>query len=130
MVASSISAHSASAQQQLLIDDATIVRDNKRYEAEANIKTPCAMPKATDGAKIVLLRIDNADALSTVTVGSQDVATRTGEILVEPGREPLYLVVASMGRRSGGDRRRRAGRTAGAGRHANRSEPGVRARCR
>jgi hypothetical protein len=45
----------------------------------------------------LLLRIDNADALSTVTVGSQDVATRTGEILVEPGREPLYLVVASMG---------------------------------
>jgi hypothetical protein len=43
------------------------------------------------------LRIDNADALSTVTVGSQDVATRTGEIFIEPGREPLYLVVASMG---------------------------------
>ena len=97
MVASSISTQSASAQQQPLIDDATIVRDNKRYEAEANIKTPCAMPKASDGAKIVLLRLDNADALSTVTVGSQDVATRTGEILVEPGRGPLYLVVASMG---------------------------------
>ena len=93
---------SASAQQQPLIDDATIVRDNKRYEAEANIKTPCAMPKASDGAKIVLLRIDNADALSTVTVGSQDVATRTGEILVEPGREPSISSSPAWARRSGG----------------------------
>src|SRR5262249_11759563 len=76
-VAGLLAAPVASAQQRPLIDDATIERDNKRYETEANIKAPCAMPKASDGAKIVLLRIDNADALSTVTVGSQDVATRT-----------------------------------------------------
>ena len=97
MLTGLFAAYSASAQQPPLIDDATIERDNKRYEAEANVKAPCAMPKASDRAKIVLLRIDTADALSTVTVGSQDVATRTGEILIEPGREPLYLVVASMG---------------------------------
>ena len=37
-----------------------------------------------------------AEALSSVTIGSQDVATRTGTIVVERGREPLYLVVGSF----------------------------------
>jgi hypothetical protein len=95
LIAGLLSPHMASAQAPP-IDDATIERDNKRFEAEAKIKAPCAMPKASDDAQLVLLRID-ADALSTVTVGSQDVATRTGEIVIEAGREPLYLIVTSMG---------------------------------
>jgi hypothetical protein len=95
LIAGLLCPHALSAQAPL-IDDATIERDHKRYEAEAKIKTPCAMPKASEQAQLVLLRID-ADALSTVTIGSQDVATRTGEIVVEAGREPLYLIVTSMG---------------------------------
>jgi hypothetical protein len=95
LIAGLLWTHAAPAQAPV-IDDATIERDNKRFEAEAKIKAPCAMPKASEGAQLVLLRMD-ADALSTVTVGSQDVATRTGEIVVEAGREPLYLIVTSMG---------------------------------
>jgi hypothetical protein len=95
LIAGLLWTHAAPAQTPV-IDDATIERNNKRFEAEAKIKTPCAMPKASEGAQLVLLRID-ADALSTVTVGSQDVATRTGEIVIEAGREPLYLIVTSLG---------------------------------
>jgi hypothetical protein len=95
LIVGSICAHPALAQQPP-IDEATIERYNRRFEAEAKIKAPCAMPKASDSAKIVLLRVDGAEALSTVTIGSQDVATGTAAIVVEPGREPLYLIVASM----------------------------------
>jgi hypothetical protein len=83
--------------QQPLIDEATIESNNKRFEAEAKVKAPCAMPQVSESAKIVLLRIDHAEAFSTVTIGSQDVATKTGAIDVESGGEPLYLIVVGMG---------------------------------
>jgi hypothetical protein len=76
------------------VDAATIERDQQRFEAETGVKAPCSMPRVSDGTKIVLLRA-SAEALSTVTIGSQDVATRTGAIVVDAGREPLYLIVVS-----------------------------------
>jgi hypothetical protein len=54
------------------------------------------MPKASAAAKVVLLSAYEADAVSTATIGSQDVATRTGRIEVEAGSEPLYVVVVSF----------------------------------
>ena len=77
------------------LDDDFIAGERKRFEQDSGIKAPCAMPKPTEGARVVLFQ-GVAEALSSVTIGSQDVATRTGAIVVEAGREPLYLVVASV----------------------------------
>ena len=77
---------------QLADDD--IAAERRRMEKESGIEAPCAIPKPSDGAQVIMVRAA-AEALSTVTIGSQDVATRTSAIVIEPGREPLYLVIAS-----------------------------------
>jgi hypothetical protein len=53
------------------------------------------MPKASDAATVVVLSAHRSEALSRVGLGSQNVMTGTGEINIEPGQEPLYLVVIS-----------------------------------
>ena len=53
------------------------------------------MPKPSAAAKVVLIGSDETTAVSTVTIGSQDVAVGVGTITVEPGTEPIYLVVTS-----------------------------------
>jgi hypothetical protein len=55
----------------------------------------CPMPKPSAAAKVVLIGSDETTAVSTVTIGSQDVAVGVGTITVEPGTEPIYLVVTS-----------------------------------
>src|SRR5262245_35333830 len=55
----------------------------------------CAMPTPSDSAAVVLVGTNEADALSTTTIGSQDVSVGTASLVIEPGREPIYLVVAS-----------------------------------
>lgn len=56
---------------------------------------PCPMPKPSDAAKLVLIGSNETTALSSVTIGSQDVAVGVGNITVEAGTEPIYLVVTS-----------------------------------
>ena len=55
----------------------------------------CEMPAASEKAKVVLLSSYQTDALSSVTLGSQDTVVHAGRVLVEPGDEPLYIVIAS-----------------------------------
>jgi Ca2+-binding EF-hand superfamily protein len=64
-----------------------------KQEAEARIA--CVMPKASDAAKVVLLGAYQTEALSSVTIGYQDVSVGVGNVMVEPGSEPIYLVIAS-----------------------------------
>ncbi|MBI5132041.1 MAG: EF-hand domain-containing protein [Rhodopseudomonas palustris] len=67
--------------------------ERKRKEDEAHAK--CAMPKASNAAKIVMLGLYETEALSSVALGSMDKVTHAGTITVEPGAEPLYLVITS-----------------------------------
>lgn len=55
----------------------------------------CEMPRASEKAKVVLLSSYQTDALSSVTLGSQDNVVHAGRVVVEPGNEPLYIVIAS-----------------------------------
>jgi hypothetical protein len=82
--------------QPSLFDDETIERQRQRFEVEAKVKAPCAMPKPSDAAQVVVLNVVDAETLSTVTVGSQDVAIRTGAVVIEAGRAPLYLVLSTV----------------------------------
>lgn len=68
--------------------------DRAREIAEKN--AACAMPKASDSAKVVLFSAYEAEALSNVTLGFQDVAVGVGNITIEPGPEPIYLVVTAF----------------------------------
>jgi Ca2+-binding EF-hand superfamily protein len=55
----------------------------------------CGMPAASERSKIVLLSSSETEALSNVAIGTQDEITGVGIINVEPGDEPIYLVIAS-----------------------------------
>jgi Ca2+-binding EF-hand superfamily protein len=81
----------AEAAQKRLNEQADAVR-KKQEEAEA-VRTACAMPAPSEKAKVVLLSASRTDALSSVTLGSQDVVVHAGRVVVERGREPLYLVI-------------------------------------
>jgi Ca2+-binding EF-hand superfamily protein len=55
----------------------------------------CEMPLASEKAKVILLSSYQTEALSNVTLGSQDVVVHSGRIVVEPGNEPLYVVAVT-----------------------------------
>lgn len=55
----------------------------------------CEMPAASEKARVVLLSSYETEALSSVTLGSQDNVVHAGRVVVEPGDEPLYVVIAS-----------------------------------
>jgi len=55
----------------------------------------CGMPAASERSKVVLLGSSETEALSSVAIGTQDQITGVGTINVEPGDEPIYLVIAS-----------------------------------
>jgi Ca2+-binding EF-hand superfamily protein len=86
-------------------DQSARQREQARREAEevrardeAEKRAACAMPKASAAAKIVLLGAYETEALSSVALGSQDEVTQVGTIVVEPGTEPVYVVVANFRR--------------------------------
>ncbi|MGJ4951300.1 EF-hand domain-containing protein [Bradyrhizobium sp. HKCCYLS20291] len=62
----------------------------KKEEVE---RAGCDLPAASDNAKVLLFGGYEAEALSNVTLGSQDVEVRAGRIVIEPGSDPLYIVV-------------------------------------
>lgn len=53
----------------------------------------CAMPPLSAKAKLLLLSTYGTEALSSTTLGSQDIVVRAGRIAVETGEEPLYVVI-------------------------------------
>jgi Ca2+-binding EF-hand superfamily protein len=55
----------------------------------------CEMPAASDKARVVLLSSYQTEALSSVALGSQDSVVHAGRVVIEPGDEPLYVVIAS-----------------------------------
>lgn len=55
----------------------------------------CEMPAASEKARVVLLSSYQTEALSSVALGSQDSVVHAGRVVIEPGDEPLYVVMAS-----------------------------------
>jgi Ca2+-binding EF-hand superfamily protein len=84
------------AQQEAARKRANEQRSADRRQPTVQSRADCTMPKASDAAKVVLVSAYESEAVSTAALGSQDVATETGQIIVEPGNEPLYLVVATF----------------------------------
>jgi hypothetical protein len=55
----------------------------------------CAMPPLAGEAKLVLFGTSGGAALSSVAIASQDMTTTAANVIVEPGREPLYIVLTA-----------------------------------
>jgi Ca2+-binding EF-hand superfamily protein len=93
--AARIAAAEAVQKRQRELDEA--VR-KQQQEAEA-ARAGCAMPAPSPKAKVILLSAYQTEALSSVAIGSapgsQDVVVHAGRINVEPGDEPLYVVIST-----------------------------------
>ena len=81
------------AAQERLKAEAENARKNE--EAAQAAKAACEMPAASENAKVVLLSGYETDALSSATLGSQDSVVHAGRVNVEPGAEPLYVVIST-----------------------------------
>ncbi len=66
-----------------------------RLRVPTDLRATCEMPKASSAAKVILLSAYETEALSNVALGSQDDVTGVGNINVEPGEGPLYIVIAT-----------------------------------
>lgn len=71
------------------------MRAAKRRRKQSEREAPCAMPKASKTAQVILLSAYKTEALSTAAIGSYDEVTYAGKIVVEDGDDPLYVVVAT-----------------------------------
>jgi hypothetical protein len=55
----------------------------------------CALPPVAAGTRLVAYGSYEADSLSSTAVGGPDQETNLLDVMVEPGQEPLYLVLSS-----------------------------------
>jgi hypothetical protein len=79
-------------------------RGDPRTPGKASVARPakaavddaaCRMPQPSRQAEIILFGANEAEGLSTATIGSQDDIVETAGLFVEPGSTPLYIVLTS-----------------------------------
>ena len=70
-------------------------RERRRVEKERVLAKNCGFPKAQSDAKLVLLSAARGRALSSVSLGDDTVSVSVANAWIEPGSEPLYVVIAS-----------------------------------
>lgn len=58
----------------------------------------CKLPRASKDAKVILVNAYSALGLSPVAIGSPDEVTTTTKVTIEPGSEPLYVLLFSSQR--------------------------------
>ncbi len=87
-----ISLDEIDAQRDRIQRDRTEMQNEREAHRAVSL---CNAPKASANAKVILLGGYKAQSLSTVALGSQEIVTGVGNIVVEPGTEPLYLLISS-----------------------------------
>lgn len=70
-------------------------RERRRTAREQERIAACSFPKAPADAKLVLLGTYEGLALSNVGLGGDDVTVTVANAWIEPGPEPLYVVISS-----------------------------------
>jgi Ca2+-binding EF-hand superfamily protein len=83
----------AAAAQKRLREQAEAAR--KKLEVAEVARAGCDMPAASEKARVALFSGYQTDALSSVTLGSQDSVIHAGRVIVEPGNDPLYVVIST-----------------------------------
>jgi Ca2+-binding EF-hand superfamily protein len=83
---------------ELQVSRNSLIQANAQASLQRTIDTPrvvCDAPKASDAAKLILLGAYQTESLSNVTLGSQDQVVGVGNVVVEPGPDPLYIAIAT-----------------------------------
>ena len=81
---------------QAMLDRAKQIEKRRQEIAPTDpSRAGCAMPKPSEKAGIVVLGAYETEALSSVAIGSQDVVAHAGRVNVEPGSDPLYVVIST-----------------------------------
>jgi hypothetical protein len=82
--------------RQIDTDQSGIISQQELGDFHARAeRAGCEMPRASEKAKVVVLSSYETEALSSVTLGSQDNVVHAGRVVVEPGSEPLYVIGVS-----------------------------------
>lgn len=64
-------------------------------ERERMLGQFCGIPRPARGQRVVLVGAYAGEGMSTVALGGQDVETTVAYVDIEPGREPLFVVLMS-----------------------------------
>jgi hypothetical protein len=72
-----------------------LITERVREAQAARYAPTCAMPPVPAGARLIAYSGYESDAISSVAVGGPDQETNLLDVTIEPGREPLYLVLSS-----------------------------------
>jgi Ca2+-binding EF-hand superfamily protein len=64
-------------------------------DGNAESDSGCNLPKPSAQAQVLVLAAEQGNALSTVALGDEDEVVTVADVIVQPGAEPLYLVLAS-----------------------------------
>jgi Ca2+-binding EF-hand superfamily protein len=72
-----------------------VTQRDAQLRMQQSVRVACDMPKASESAKVMLLGAYETQSLSSVALGSQDEVTGVGNIVVERGDDPLYIVIAT-----------------------------------
>lgn len=72
-----------------------LTQHDAQLRMQQNARVVCDMPKASESAKVMLLGAYETQSLSSVALGSQDDVTGVGNIVIERGEGPLYIVIAT-----------------------------------
>lgn len=62
-------------------------------DADQKLAPQCAAAKAGKDDKLVIFNTQQAATNATVAIGSTELVTKAAKVVVEPGPEPLYLVL-------------------------------------
>lgn len=69
----------------------------RRQQAEEKARAlACKVPTSPNSAKLVLVGAYEGEALSTVSLGGDDREVTVSRVIIEPGSEPLHLVLTSF----------------------------------
>lgn len=69
---------------------APMAQVSQRYNPEQ-----CNLPPVPKEARLVAFSVYEGEAVSSAVIGNQDVETNLIDVTIEPGSEPLYLVLTS-----------------------------------
>ncbi len=85
--------------QQKAIDDilarARQIESKPQRTAQPGIEAGCAMPAPSQKSRVLMLGAYETPGLSSTTLGSDDAVIHAGKVVIEPGTQPLYIVMSS-----------------------------------
>ncbi|QDX26141.1 hypothetical protein FPZ54_08975 [Sphingomonas suaedae] len=81
--------------QKISSDEYSVIAPRVREAQLARSAPSCALPALPGDAKLIAVGAYEGDAISSAVIGGQDEETNIIDVAIEPGSQPLYLVLTS-----------------------------------